>query len=84
MMTVDVTFHDSAQRPFHFTDHNQYSMASLGTVGAVFASEATTALPSVVHYRPIDSWASKNDWMLDLPSGESAVGMRILCSCCSQ
>jgi chromosome transmission fidelity protein 4 len=72
--TVDVAFHDTSQRAFHFTDHHQYNLAALGTVGAVFASESTTTLPSVIHYRPLDSWASKNDWTMELASGESAIG----------
>lgn len=73
--TVDVAFHDNSQRPFHFTDHHQYSLACLGSLGATFASEATSSLPSVLHFRPLDSWASKNDWTVELPTGESAIGI---------
>jgi chromosome transmission fidelity protein 4 len=75
--TIDVVFHDSAQRPFHFTDDNQYLMGCLGTSGAVFASEATATLPSVIHYRPLDSWSSKNEWTIELPSGENAKALAI-------
>lgn len=73
-VTIDVSFHDASQRPFHFTDHHQYNMASLGLIGAVFASESTPALPSAIHYRPIDTWASKNEWTVELPVGESVTG----------
>lgn len=72
--TIDVNFHDSAHRPFHFTDHQQYILGCLGAHGAAFASEVTSTLPSVIHYRPIDGWASKNEWTMELPSGENAKG----------
>ena len=71
--TMDVKFHDAASRPFHFTDYNKYTLAALGSVGAAFASNATSSSNSSVYYRPFDNWGSKNDWSVQLPDGENAI-----------
>lgn len=70
--TMDVEFHDSSIRPFHFTDYNNYTLSSIGPSGVVFASQATAALTSLVYYRPFDNWANKSDWTFTLPKDESA------------
>jgi chromosome transmission fidelity protein 4 len=78
--TIDVTFHDQSIRPFHFTDHNQFKLACLDYHGAIFCSEATSILPSIISYHPVDTW-QKNDWTIELPLGESceAVAMNNTC-----
>ncbi|KAJ3269393.1 hypothetical protein HDV01_001434 [Terramyces sp. JEL0728] len=70
--TMDVEFHDTSIRPFHFTDYNNYSLSSIGPSGVVFASQSTTTLNSLVYYRPFDNWANKNDWTFSLPKDETA------------
>ncbi|KAI8894986.1 hypothetical protein BC833DRAFT_623442 [Globomyces pollinis-pini] len=79
--TVDIQFNDTSQRPFHFTDHNKYTLACLGQTGAVFASEGTATLPSSVLYRPYSNWASKNDWTIQLPDGEKVEALAITSRC---
>ena len=39
---MDVSFHDSAQRPFHFSCTEQYDMGALGSAGAIFACPSTS------------------------------------------
>jgi chromosome transmission fidelity protein 4 len=63
--TVDITFHDLNLRPFHFQDHNGYSMAALNERGAFFASK------DVIFFKQLDSWASTTDWTLNLPENEA-------------
>ncbi|KAJ3091672.1 hypothetical protein HK102_013860 [Quaeritorhiza haematococci] len=70
--TVHVEFHDKSQRAVHFTDHYNYSLACLGEHGALFACESTHNSPSTIHFRPFDTWASKNDWLIQLNPGENA------------
>ncbi|KAJ1916756.1 DNA polymerase alpha accessory factor Mcl1 [Tieghemiomyces parasiticus] len=75
--TVNVEFHDKAlHRDFHFTDHYRFTLASLGERGILFGTEATPDEPSLVSYRPFESWAAKSDWLYKLPVGESAA---VLC-----
>jgi chromosome transmission fidelity protein 4 len=69
---VNVEFHDkSSRRGYHFQDHNKYTLASLGEQGIVYAAPTQDGHPSVVYYRPYDSWASQSDWTINLPAGES-------------
>ncbi|KAJ3043528.1 hypothetical protein HDV00_004918 [Rhizophlyctis rosea] len=68
---VNVEFHDRSQRPFHFTDHYNYTMASLGVTGALFACEANGGNASTLFYRPFDSWATKSDWTVQFGASEN-------------
>ncbi|KAE8539030.1 hypothetical protein D1P53_005400 [Cryptococcus gattii VGV] len=71
---VNVEFHDkSARRGYHFQDHNKYTLASLGEQGIVYACPAEGDQPSLVYYRPYDSWTSQSDWTLNLLPGENIV-----------
>lgn len=75
--TVHVEFHDrSAQRPFSFTDHYNYSMATLGERGALFACESAMGSPSRVFYHPFETWATKSEWQAELSEGENIKGWR--------
>lgn len=74
---MDVSFHDSTLRPFHFSCLENHNLAALGNTGALFACEATSDAPAKVVYRPIDNWASKNEWELDLADGEDAVSVAV-------
>ena len=80
---VDVSFHDASLRPFHFTHHAKFHVATLGASGALFASSATTILPYSVHFRPIEAWGSKNEWTLSLPEGENVISVAVSNFCCA-
>lgn len=75
--SVSVEFHDRSQRPFHFTDHNNFDRACLGESGALFANEATGSHPSTVFFKPFDSWSSKADWTVQLSEAESVKALAI-------
>ncbi|WVQ75997.1 hypothetical protein IAR50_005633 [Cryptococcus sp. DSM 104548] len=71
---VNVEFHDkSARRGYHFQDHHKYTLAYLGEQGIVYACAADDEQPSIVHYRPYDSWTTQADWQVELTPGENAV-----------
>ncbi|KAF9168010.1 hypothetical protein DFQ26_001990 [Actinomortierella ambigua] len=71
--TVSVEFHDKvAHRGYHFTDTSNFSMASLGENGALYASESKDERPSTVYFKTHDSWASKSEWQVFLNPGEEA------------
>jgi chromosome transmission fidelity protein 4 len=75
--TVDVDYHDATKRPFHFTDSTKYSMGALNQSGCVLASTATTSDPSMVYFRQMDSWTSRNEWTVALPEGETAMSVGV-------
>ncbi|KAI8913330.1 hypothetical protein EDD86DRAFT_187289, partial [Gorgonomyces haynaldii] len=82
--TIDVTYHDASMRPFHFTDHQKFTIAALSTFGACFSSESTGSIPCAIQFRHAENWAAKNDWTLELPEGENVVAMAMNdnCVCC--
>lgn len=53
------------------TDYYEYTMAALGSKGAVFAcpyrGEKQT---SVLFFKPFEAWAAKSEWSLDMPGNE--------------
>jgi chromosome transmission fidelity protein 4 len=86
---VNVEFHDKTRnRNFHFQDYFNYSMASLGKKGAVFAVESSTSTPaqagdddedhqsnpSRIYYRPLGGLADNAEWSMRLPDGEEVMG----------
>ncbi|RKP37957.1 hypothetical protein BJ085DRAFT_21438, partial [Dimargaris cristalligena] len=74
--TINVDFHDKAlHRSFHFTDHYKFSMASLSERGVLFGTEATADEPSLISYRPYESWAANSDWLYRLPMGEELLAL---------
>nr|ODN89447.1 chromosome transmission fidelity protein 4 [Cryptococcus depauperatus CBS 7841] len=71
---VNVEFHDkSVRRGYHFQDHNKFTIASLGEQGIVYACPSEDDQPSLVYYRPYDSWSAQSDWTISLLPGEEAV-----------
>ncbi|KAI8808892.1 hypothetical protein BJ742DRAFT_806776 [Cladochytrium replicatum] len=74
---VQVELYDkSLARDFHFRDLYNYSKASLGERGVVFACESTPGgSASTVYFKPFDTWASKNEWTIQLPEGENVTGV---------
>lgn len=49
----------------------------LGEHGALYACPVQDDMPSVVHYRPYESWTMQADWHLNLPQNESAVAIAV-------
>ena len=83
---VTVEFHDKSQRRgYSFQDHFKCSLCALGSDGAVYA---TTKSPSVLLYKPFETWSSEQDWNLRLPDGEAcqvlASGAKVLLACTSR
>ena len=72
---VNVEFHDRSIRPFHFTDHYNFTMGSLGNQGALFACEEVGGVESRVYYRPFDGWAGKGEWSVGFSGGEVVKGL---------
>ncbi|KAJ1978037.1 DNA polymerase alpha accessory factor Mcl1 [Dimargaris verticillata] len=85
--TINVDFHDkSIHRDFHFTDHYKYNLASLGERGILFgttvekgdgADPTSDDEPSMVSYRPFESWAANSDWLYKLPAGEDLIALSL-------
>lgn len=74
---IDIDFHDAAvSRPCHFTNHHRFSLASLSSTGAVFASgrqsriEPSSSsshrvhLPSTLFFKGSNAWGPQADWTL--------------------
>ncbi|KAF9194749.1 hypothetical protein BGZ51_007978 [Haplosporangium sp. Z 767] len=76
--TVSVEFHDKVtHRGYHFTDNSRFSMACLGTSGALFAAISIDDSPSTVFYKTYDSWATKSEWQVYLPEGEDVTAIAL-------
>ena len=43
--------------------------------GALYASQSSSDAPSMLAFKPCDSWAPGSDWTLGLPQGEEAVAV---------
>lgn len=67
---------------------DSFNMASLGDQGAIFASASLddgndeeagqqSPEPSVIFFRPLTNYSSKNQWLYTLPRGESALSLAI-------
>lgn len=95
---INVEFHDKSQnRNFHFQDYFNYSMASLGKKGAVFAVEASDSVqsenmdgeeqpgrnPSRIYYRALGGLADNAEWSMRLPDGEEVIGAYYLVGVCT-
>jgi len=75
--TIHVEYHDrSVLRPYSFTDHRNYSMASLCELGAVFACEGSSEnnVKSTLYFKPVETWATKSDWHVELNDDENVKG----------
>ncbi|RKO83935.1 hypothetical protein BDK51DRAFT_49552, partial [Blyttiomyces helicus] len=69
--TLAVEFHDRSQRPIHFSDRLDYTVACLGEAGALFATEGSGSATSRIAYRPFDGWGGKAEWSLEMGVGEN-------------
>ncbi|KAL9109577.1 MAG: hypothetical protein Q9227_005757 [Pyrenula ochraceoflavens] len=77
--TITVEFYDQqAHRRFYFTDTYLYDKASLNDKGTLFSCPATAERPSMIFYRPHETWTTKRaDWHLSLPDGEEATAISL-------
>lgn len=75
--SIDISFHDTAKHPARIpmiTDYYGYTVAALGSSGAVFAApQRSEKSNSVVLFRPFSGWSSNDEWMFHLPVGEEVV-----------
>ncbi|KAF2717943.1 WD40 repeat-like protein [Polychaeton citri CBS 116435] len=76
--TVTVEFYDRAEhRDFHFTDPFMYDKACLNNKGTCFSSPASSHHPSMIYYRPHETWTTRHEWRTSLPFGEEATSMSL-------
>ncbi|KAH0038384.1 sepB protein, partial [Aureobasidium melanogenum] len=76
--TVTVEFYDrAAHRDFHFTDPFLYDKACLGEHGAAFSCPSSDQHPSLVYFRPHETWTSRTDWRTQLPAGEEVTSLSL-------
>jgi chromosome transmission fidelity protein 4 len=69
--TITVEFYDREMyRDFHFTDPFLYDKACLNENGTLFACPANNGQPSMIFYRPHETWTGRADWRINLPDGE--------------
>ncbi|KAI9813992.1 MAG: hypothetical protein M1827_003456 [Pycnora praestabilis] len=77
--TVTVEFYDREyHRDFHFTDPYLYDKACLNEHGSLFSSPPSkTGSPSMIFYRPHETWTSRADWRTQLPTEEDVTSISL-------
>ncbi|KAI9885305.1 MAG: mitochondrial escape protein 2 [Watsoniomyces obsoletus] len=76
--TVTVEFYDREyHRDFHFTDPYRYDKACLNDTGTLFSCPPSDEHPSMIFYRPHETWTSRADWRTQLPEGEHVIAMSL-------
>lgn len=76
--TVTVEFYDrQLHRSFHFTDPYLYDKACLSEHGLLFSCPISKDNPSIIFYRPHETWTDRVDWRTPLPEGEEAVAIAL-------
>ena len=69
--TITVEFYDREfHRDFHFTDPFKYDKACLNENGTLFSCPESDGHKSTIFYRPHETWTTRDDWRVELPSGE--------------
>ncbi|EME85634.1 uncharacterized protein MYCFIDRAFT_52898 [Pseudocercospora fijiensis CIRAD86] len=80
--TVTVEFYDrQAHRDFHFTDPFRYDKACLNEKGSLFSCSPARDHPSVIYYRPHETWTTRVDWRTELPPGEEVTSLSLSDTC---
>lgn len=82
---VEVNFHDTAihrRRIPLLNDFYGFTMGTLGTEGALYASPSSDHSPSTVVFRPFEPWSANTDWTVGLPQGEEACSVAVGDSFC--
>ncbi|RMZ89995.1 hypothetical protein DV736_g2783, partial [Chaetothyriales sp. CBS 134916] len=76
--TITVEFLDrDFHRDFHFTDTFRFDKACLNEHGTLFASPSRGDDPSMVSYRPHETWTNRSDWQINLPEGEDVTSIAL-------
>lgn len=76
--TVTVEFYDRQEhRDFHFTDPYKYDKACLNEKGTLFSCPKSAQHPSLLYYRPHETWTARADWRTQLPVGEEVTSMSL-------
>ena len=80
--TVTVEFYDrDAHRDFHFTDPYLYDKACLNENGSLFSCPSSkqpgNEHPSIIYYRPHETWTTRTEWRTELPNGEQATAIAL-------
>jgi chromosome transmission fidelity protein 4 len=76
--TITVEFYDREyHRDFHFTDPFLYDKACLNENGSLFSCPASEKHPSMIYYRPHETWTTRTDWRTELPPGEGVVAISL-------
>jgi len=69
--TVTVEFYDREMyRDFHFTDPFLYDKACLNESGTLFSCPPNHGQPSMIFYRPHETWTNRRESRISLPEGE--------------
>lgn len=76
--TVTVEFYDRHEhRDFHFTDPYLYDKACLNDRGSLFSCPKSAQRPSVLFYRPHETWTTRAEWRTALPKNEEATSISL-------
>jgi chromosome transmission fidelity protein 4 len=79
--SVEVVFHDVSTRTSRIptlTDYYGFELGALGPKGTILASpEKGTDSPSVLMYRPFESWAAGSDWTCTFARGEEVKAVTV-------
>ncbi|SCV67357.1 BQ2448_6003 [Microbotryum intermedium] len=75
---VTIEFHDrSAQTGTHFNDSFKFTMGALGELGSAFAIKGASDSPSLVYYKPLESWTTTQEWQYSLPQDENVIALSV-------
>ena len=76
--TVTVEFYDREEfRDFHFTDPFLYDKACLNEHGTLFSCPPQNSQPSMIFYRPHETWVNRADLRINLPDGEEVTSLAL-------
>ncbi|PKY48552.1 hypothetical protein RhiirA4_445405 [Rhizophagus irregularis] len=76
--SVNVEYNNKTQfRGYNFRDDVGYTMACLGTHGVLFAVGSDNGNPSILYYKPNNSWGPKGEWMKTLPIDEEIIAIAL-------
>ncbi|KAJ3128780.1 hypothetical protein HK098_003546 [Nowakowskiella sp. JEL0407] len=81
-LTVNIEFNDkSSARDISFTDHHNFTMASLHERGALFACESRAGQMSSIYFKPFDTWTGEREWNMNFPPNENAKAVAVSSKC---
>lgn len=76
--TITVEFYDREEfRDFHFTDPFLYDKACLNQNGSLFSCPPNNGQPSMIYYRPHETWTNRTDLRINLSDGEEVTSLAL-------